>query len=56
MLQYPDNPYKTGVDSTVSALTLYDCQGEELTDVRTDDNEAFITFNLPLTHKYNQVM
>lgn len=55
MIQYPDNPYASGVTSTVSALTLYDCEGDEITDVRTGDSEAYVTFNLPLVQQYNQV-
>lgn len=55
MKRYADNPFKSGVDSIVSSLTLFDCEGNELKGVTTDNTDARITFQLPLTSDQSQV-
>lgn len=44
------NPYKPGINSSPAALTLFDCDGKELTDVRTNATDSYINFQLPIKH------
>lgn len=46
MMVHATNPYKSGVDSLVSSLTLYDCDDKELTHPQS--SSAAVSIQLPL--------
>lgn len=50
MMQYPVNPFKAGVHSAVTSINVFDCDGKEITDIRTDDPEAHVGFAVPSLH------
>lgn len=55
MIQYSANPFKHGIDSVVTALTLFDCDGNEIKDAKAGKPEDCITFTLPLITNQSEV-
>ena len=55
MIEYATNPFKIGIDSVVTALTLFDCDGNEIKVKETKRPEAHVTFKLPLISNLTQV-